>query len=363
MSALPALTRSYFTRANQTFPGGTTTQALIEAQWGWHLLMNLLDLAAGGSTGGSRAANSIWIPRGASNGTTATAITSAGVSNATVATIISSTFTPGQWVRGASPGTPHTWALVENTTLGYELLLNWTAGAGGCSVAIAKSGTFGVGTGSTTGTTTQFPLPATAQAATICMNGTAWNSTDAGGYAHFGDTTNLNGVNYVHFTVAATGEFHFEMSRAGLGCFSSFVAVWKTINNAGGDTQNTFLFASDTTATGRGTPGSARASAAGFTSGRTPNTGYLTNGGIIYPMAGNTTAVALQGTDVLSSAYNATSCDVMSIAPQYLRRGTLPDWHWIGIGPVGGSIPDIATQVRTIIGDLVLPFTAVAPLI
>jgi hypothetical protein len=356
MSALPAHTRNYFTQANQPFGSNNTTQLLLEQYYTWCLHANILGIAPGGTTSGSRVSTSVWIMRGSSNGTSADAVTATGVT-AAHNYWGGATFSAANFVRG-SGGAAHSWALFENTTLGYELLINFSATAGYLGGGIAHTGTFTVGSGSPTA------HPIATAASVVCLGQNTFDTTSGGQYPIFGDTSVTGAVNYFHFTCADTGEFHCEMSHATEGCFSSFIGVWASTGAQAGDNNNMFLLSGDTAATGRGVWAVSRYGNSAACASRQPSGVQKSGGGIVVPYYGaSSSVVAGQGVDSISSNYLAAPVDIIEVSPVYVRRGTLPDLYIVGTAPVGGSIPNTTSQIRTVIGDMIFPFISVVPLL
>jgi len=358
VATLPAHTRNYFTRANMPLgsPANNTTQVYIESYYVWNLVHVLTNQLTTGTTGGTRHANSIWICRGSSNASTFSAITSPGVAG-TNHWYNGGTF-PGAFTRGAV-GTPHHWILLENVFSGYELMINFSQNAGYLCMNLAKTGTHQ----NTGNSTSQFP-PASPTNASMQLQKAGYNSvTDGGQSPIFGDTTNFGNTNYNHITLADNGDFLFFMSRAGLGCFTSFVGVWTTTGAQTGDVHNTVVISGDSTASGRGTPGAGFLSGNSFMGYRSPNGTTGTNGGVITYITSGTQVVMGQGIDGVSGSYNSAPLDVISLSPQYARRGQLTDIYQVGTAAVGNAIPNSAAQLRTIVGDIIVPFISVIPLI
>jgi hypothetical protein len=350
MSALPALTRAYFTRGNQAF-SLTDTRDHIEAIYTWYLAMNLLDLSVAGTTGGTRVAASVWICRGSSNGTTYNTITSPGVAGVNH---WSSTFNAAEFVRGSNV-VSHSWMLLENVGLGYELLINYSTTVGCLCVSIAPSGWFAGGT------LAQFPV-CSPTSRSVQLRQTAYAAGGGGEYSLFGDTITFGGVNYFHFTTSATGEFHVAMSRVGTSCLTNWFALWRSVGQITVDTLNTFLLCSLSagTATGRGSPSAASIAAPAFCASLQYGNVQKNSGGV-GTLYSSIQQIMDYGVNTITGEYETMSCDIVEVSPVCYRRGALPDIYMIGTATVGGSIPSTVAQERTIMGQLVLPMTLVIP--
>jgi hypothetical protein len=254
--------------------------------------------------------------------------------------------------------------LLENTTLGYELLIHYPATAINIGIILAKSGNFTAGTGNNTTN----PTPSSPVQGIALGQGTI----SAGGESPIGFWGNSTGgfigsVMYFHFTVADTGEFHFETSMqgynptAGTYPFLQFVAVWKTTGQQTGDTNNCFLFF-DALTTTRGVCQGARIVLSAFAACTTPSNVQQIIGGIAVADTGNVLPLNVYGTDALSGNFLSWPCDFYGVTPQLCRRGSFPDIYLISAAAVASSVPSTSSQIRIVIGDMVWPFISVVPL-
>ena len=352
---LPATTRAYWTRANVPFTATANTTDLNGFNL-WAMAMVLCDLISTGTASGTRSAGSIWNHRGSSDGAGAfTAIGAAGSSNS-----------PNRWYNaGAYPGlvkgsngSNHHWILLENTTLGMELMLNFSqnADSGYVCWSAGKSGAFSGGTANTCPN-------ASAGVTSFQLGQVAYSAGDGGQIAAWVDST-FGSTFRGHITVAPNGEFWWAASRGGSGCFCFFGSLWVTTGQQAGDPYNQFLLGQSNGSTGRGTAIAGYLEAQAFCSSRAPGGAQAGAGGLVLPRAGGSAIVTGLGTDALSGAYNAVKLDVWQYSPQYVRRGTLPDWYACGTEAVGAPIPAAgAGQERVVIGDLILPCMVVQPLV
>ena len=83
---LPALTRSYFGRVNQSYGANNTSQIILESTWAWYFAQNLLNLSSAGTASPSHSchANSVWICRGSGDSTGSTTAVTAKCSTITL---------------------------------------------------------------------------------------------------------------------------------------------------------------------------------------------------------------------------------------------------------------------------------------
>lgn len=343
MATLPAQTRNYHSRVNIPFDTNNTSQIIQESYYAWGLYSCLTNQNTTGSTGGTRHANSTWIVRGSSDASTGSAISAPGVAGTD--RWGGATFS-GSFTRGSN-STSHHWVLMENTSLGQELLINMSQNAGYLTVSTAITGTFSGGT--------VLACPSASNtSAPVQLDQTAYSSGDGGQFYLFLDTTNTGLTNYLHFTCADTGEFWFGMSRAGLGIIFNWISLWKsTGQHVSDNVYNIFLLSSRNTYTRAGLGGT-YINGTGFCASRHPNGAQKNNGGILQPYT-NSVMVADLGIDSLSGQYNSFPCEIMEYSPTVCRRGSLPDIYQIGTATPGSSIPDSANQIRTVAGGLIIP--------
>lgn len=349
---LPATSRNYFTRANMPFGANNTTQVLIESYYLWLMQAVLRDIFTPGSTGGTRHANSIWICRGSSNAVAGGAVSGVGVAGTDR---WGGAVFPANFVRGNN-STAHHWMLLENVALGYELLLNFSTNDAYMTFSIGKSGCF------TGGSVSACPVPTTTQTCTQAGQA-GYNTSDNGQVSFFGDTTNFGNTMYAHFTCADTGEFHFGMSRVGLGTLFNWVGIWASQGYQVGDTNAMFVLSGDTTTTGRGAMNAARIATSAFCASRQPNGNQKSNGGIAVAFTASTNIFNAQTVDAINAQYKAAALTVLDLSPQYVSRGSLIDMYIMSEGPVAASIPTAAAQERVLFGNLIAPMKSVAPLV
>lgn len=339
LPALPALTKTYSCRANVPFQDNTTAVNMAKSLI-FSLVKNMLNTLAGGTTAGSRHANSVWTVKYSCDSVTA-GTPGDGVDR--WATFANAVF--------ANNGVAHSWFVLENTTLGYQVCvdLNNTAATNVGFVAAEIATPFSGGTTLTRPTATNEFL----------MGTTTISST--ANFLFISDTTTGN-FNWTHYITADTGEFFFLSSRTGLGMFSTYMSMQKTTNPQAGDTRNVFLLG-HSILTGRGAPSyAALTQAATGCVGRQSNGGVNTLGGIQNAGTfGATVWPGSSGIDSLSGNYPAYPCHVATLSTTKTYRGQLPDLYQIAQAPSAGSVPSAAAQERIIAGDYVVPFPTVNP--
>jgi len=320
----------------------------------WALSAGMLNLHTTGALVGARHANSIAICRGSSNGVTGGAVTGVGVPGTN--RWGGGTF-PGNFIRGAG-GVNHHWMLVEFVFMGLEVLLDFGSTATAWGINVAPSGTW------SGGTVSQCPA-ASLDARVTCLNQVAFESTQAGNSATMGDSTFFGGTNYWHYTCADSGEFHFECSRVGLGCFFNFVSLWKPVGGPGADLFPYVLLNGDGTATGRGSPGSYRMGQGAFCAARSNfNVGdqQKNGGGVAALVVDGSPVITATAIDAGTAEWNSAPMYFFETSPQVMKRGLLPDLQAIADAPVGASFPTTAAQTRVVVGNMVVPFNGTVPL-
>lgn len=339
LPALPALTKTYSARGNVPFQDNTTALNLARSIL-FSLKEHMKNTLAGGTTSGSRHANSVWTVKYSCDGTTA-GVAGDGIDRwASIANVIF-----------ANNGVAHSWFVLENTTLGYQVCID-------CNNAAATNVGFvaaEIATPFTGGTTLTRPT---------ATNEFQMGSTSTGPTVNFTFITDVTtgNFNWTHYITADDGQFFFLVSRTGLGLFPTFMSMQKTTNPQTGDTRNVFLMG-QSLLTSRGTPqytviGKSALGCVGRNqNGSTNTTGGIQNSGTF----GATDWPGANGIDALSGNYPSYPCHVASLGTQDTYRGQLPDFYQIGQAPVGGSVPSTAAQERIIAGDFVVPFPGVNP--
>ena len=342
MAALPAVSRTLHSRANIPY-ADTSSQLNLARSFMFSLIRCLINTESGGTPTNARPANSIWTVRGSSDGVAN--FSTAGVNHIAARTNL-------VW---AANGVNHSWIWLENTTLGYQIVLdciNATETNIRLSAARTASGAY------TGGSLTQAPSS---------TEEFLWGTTSTG-FTNVSWMTDLTtgGTQNTHFTVADNGEFQFFASRAGTTVCHVYMALLRTVNGPVGDVRNTF-WVGGSAASGRGMPAGATLCAASTgVVGRNPNgVAIATQGGGSNHVAGGTVLFGggTYGTDAISGKYNSVALQVWGAnAGQYSYRGLIPDMYTVTTVAVGTSIPSAAAQTRTVVGDFIIPFPSTVAL-
>lgn len=339
MANLPALTKTYSARGDKAFPDVSAALQVSRSAM-FNTMQHLTDTATGGSTSGTRHANSVWTVKGSSDSVTAN--TSGTNLWAALANLV--------W---AAAGVAHSWIWLENTTLGYQMVIDLVnATDTNANFVFTKVSTPFAG-GSTTA------RPANAAAEFIA------GSTSTGSPTVQFISDQSAGSHYSHFVCADDGQFFLLFSRAGSGRFQTFLALQKSINAGAGDTHNVFaIFGTDNTA--RGVPSvSFNAGTQTGCVAREPDGTIPAGGGMLRMHFGTQTdynGSGNAGTDAVTGKYSTFPCLVASCSSgQFSVRGTIPDMYHITTATVGSSIPSAAAQERIVAGDFVLPMPGVVP--
>lgn len=357
---LPAtLTRDYTSRVNIPFGSNNNTARVLLSRAVWNIMHVLVNDATTGEAGGvARSPESIWIVRGSTDGVGGhSAVTAVGVANPTNLWGTTPAAFPVAGLVDGGAGTNHHWILLENVNLQYELLLNITQSisSGYVCFSAGRSGTFSGGNANT-----QPP----ANGNSFQGGNASYSAYDGGQMTWWADVT--YGTDFrSHITVAPSGEFWAATSRVGAGVFNSFLSLWKSTGSHVTDTvHNCFLAASSNDITTRGSCKFGLFSNNNFLAYRSPSGALKGYGGIEYPMvAGGYSTIAGQPTSGFTGKFAAMECNAVELQPHY-RRGILPDWYMCGTEAVGASQPAAgATQLRVVVGDLILPCVGVTPLL
>lgn len=335
MATLPAVSRTLCSRINQPYENSTTQLNLARSVI-FSLITNLINTASVGTLTGTRHANSVWTVRGSSDGSAN--FSTAGVNHIAARTNLI-------W---AANGANHSWIWLENTTLGYQIVID-CINATETNIRISASRT--ASAPYTGGSLTQSPTS---------TEEFFWATTSIGftNVSYLTEVT-TGGTQNTHFVVAENGEFMFMASRAGTGICHLFIGFQRTIGGPVGDVRNTFWLGATATS-GRGAPTGPQITQVDGVVGRNPNgVAVATQGGGSAHAAGGTVLFGggTFGTDAISGRYNSTALSVWSAnAGQYAYRGTIPDMYTITSVNVGTSIPSAAAQTRTVVGDYIIAF-------
>lgn len=338
MASLPAVSKTMSSRGNVPFGANGSTLQLMQSA-AFNLIQHLKDTASGGSTSGTRHANSVWTVKGSCDGTTAN----------TAGSDLIAARTNLLW---GNAGAARSWWWAENATLGYQIVIDCLNSAQNLVIAVAPIAAPFAG-----GTTTTRPVNLASEF--------LWNTTSTGDSStQFLADVETGNSNYTHFACADDGQFFFLVSRSGAGIFSTFVALQKTTGTS--DTRNVFLLG-HSVSSARGAP--ANNTMNGTSNGcvgRNPNgAAVCTAGGVDRVYAGGSDYYGAGIlTDAVSGKYNVSACSVWSATVgQAAYRGILPDLYSVPAVTVGSSIPSAAAQTRLVCGDFIIPFPGVVPIL
>jgi len=349
VATLPALVKTYSCRANVPFQGNATAKELAQSMI-WSLKENLTGTLTGGSTSGARHANSLWTVKSSTNGGGVGALND-GIDRWTAHTSL-------VWAASASP---HSWIILENATLGYQICIDCSSATTSViGITVTEIGAPYIG-GSFSGA-----RPISTAGGGLTPGEFAMGTTGTGVGATFtfiSDVVVLN-FNWTHFITEVDGSFHFLSSRTGFDIFTTWMSLKKTVNNTVTDTRNIFI-GGESSNGGRGVPTTAMLSTFTGQHGLRPNGSHPgTSGGA--QQAGNfanTSYPSNSGIDALSGNYLAFPVGVICVGTQVAYRGEIPDLYSVGLATVGASIPSVAAQERVIAGNFIIPFPGVAPTI
>lgn len=345
MPAVPAPIRTWSSRMNVPFTVANTATNALQTQFAaWSLKQHLIDAhTSDGTLYGSRAPNSVWTVVGSSDGATAGMD---GVDRWTT------TFTASKLVRAAT-GSAHSWIVLQNSTSGIQVCIDLNGtNSGQCAITYTRSA-FPFTGGSIT---TRPTAAANNEWMSGLQRGTTPNTSSSGGNIIAESTTNQ--VMYTHFSCAEDGTFHFEVSRAGSGYCSVFIALWRTSGANPSDTRNWYAI-HDTSDTTRGAPrhNTNGNGITGSTSGTTARntTGAICNtGGIRLVSFGNTPYPGANGNvDALTGNYYAEPLEVREISPQMIDRGYFADIVFIGNVTIGSTYPEV-NPTHFVVGDVLV---------
>lgn len=338
MAALPALTKTWYSRCNR--PIASSASALLIAQSDiFAFKEHLKDTATGGTTGGgTRNAASAWVTKGSCDGT----------SFNTSGTDLIAAHTNLIWSSGGN----RSWWWGECAALGYQIVVECGAAASTnlCVAAAPIATPFTGGSLTARPTSTQEFLWGT-------------GSLGAGTTVAFLSDVVTGGTNYTHFICADDGQFWFLTSRAGTGIFSTCCGLVKTTGST--DPRAVYLVGTTLSSSRGAMSRSQLFDSNNGSMSRAPNgvgthTGGFTTGGY----AGGSNYLSAGGTDANTGKYLAFPVDAYSnAAAQYAWRGRVPDFASVGVRPVGDCYPSTAAPERVVVGDALIPCPGVAPIV
>ena len=345
MPAVPAPIRTWSSRMNVPFTmANSATEALKQQFVFWSLKQHLINAhTSDGTLYGTRSPNSVWTVVGSSDGTTAALD---GVDRWTT------TFDASKLVRAAT-GTAHSWIVLQNSTSGIQMCIDLNGtNSGQCAIIYTRSA-FPFSGGNTT---TRPTAAANNEWQSGLSRGSSPDTTTQGGRIIEESTTSQ--VMYTHFSCAEDATFHFEVSRAGSGWCSVFIALWRTTAANASDTRNWYAI-HDTIDTTRGAPrhntnGNGIAGQTAGTTGRNASGAICNTGGIRQVTFGGTTYPGANGNiDSITGNYSAEPLEVREISPQLIDRGYFADIVFIGNVTIGSVYPAV-NPTHFVVGDVLV---------
>lgn len=355
----PSLSKAYCCTLNVATTDNSST-VNIDKNLVWMLkaaLMNQL----GAPTTGTRHVNSVWTCYGSSNGTTAAMD---GVDR------WGSTFSAASLVQGSSNNVPHSWIVLQNTTLGVQLLfdlLNNTFTSAG-RIAFTP-----ITTPFTVAATATHSPPITGQSVSYEQNNDSVSTS--GVYWNFHLSTSTATGHRASFTFDDDGEFYFLMHRKGLRYFTGSMCG---IRPAGGPAtpliSTSFALWGDgvngTSTTLKGWPQSQSNGRGGLTTRSAFGTlqgsasSFLDIGNVAAPTARYDSCDQYRNkiADVRPGTVYYTPVLVWDNSPSVAYRGVVPDVYHVTGGGTGISFPNVASQTHIGAGFYAIPLQGGVPI-
>jgi hypothetical protein len=346
MAVLPAISRSWCTRANIPIPNNSSTRN-VGNSFLWNLKECLLNTLGGGTLTGVRHANSVWTVVRSCDGV-AYGATEDGVDR------IGTPYNSTKFVRN-STSSAHSWIILRNSYIGHDMLISCNANSDTTSRVAFTPTSSPFGTGSVTAdpptTSFSFQFGSNADSTTTATI----NVADVTSGATF----------YSHFIADDFGNFIYLWSKVGSGIFSGMVSLIQSVGAHPSDTFNRFAFGgtATSTSTSLGTPYVSSAHGPSGCTSRAPD-GGANSGGVTALCAGSATALSENNWkgDSLTNEVRFVQAHVFSNSP-LAYRGVLPDIYEVIGGGVGVSYPNVASQTWISAGNYLLPFLSTQPLL
>lgn len=340
----PALSKNYCTRANIPVTD-TSSSTNISRNLIWFIKAALKNDITTGSMSGVRHANSVWTCVGSSDGVTAAldGTDRWGTVSYDSTKIVS-----------ANNNSPHSWILLQNTTLGYQLLLDF------CTTSVSQVRV------AITPTTHPFVLAGTAtHSPPVTTKSVAWAQSADSVSSTTSMTSDVSAptVHYCSITFDDSGEFWWITHRNGIAYCTGGMALFRLIDTAPNDQYSVFLFGGSTGGgynNGKGWPSEYPTNAM---NGQSP-IGTAASGGAAYAQIGSNQfgIVATFFVDDFTDKAYYWPVRVWSISP-LVYRGKIPDAYNVAHAGVGASVPSVSGQTHIILGTEAIPFVGNVPLI
>lgn len=349
----PALSKAYCSYINVATTNNTST-ANIEKNY-WWMLKAALRNELGSTTAGTRHANSVWTCIGSSDGVTAALD---GVDR------WGATFDPTKLI--SNNGGSHSWIILENITLGVQILLDLngtgaTATAGG-RIALTKISV----PWALDATATRSP-PATSVSYARGVNG---DSASSIGYFITPTTTTVSVIHYASITFDDNGEFYFVAHRSGLfAAFGGAICI-RAIDGQHGVSTNVYLFGETSNGFNPSInniwPSTNNARANGgfirniFGAAAVSNTA---DGIAQTAIAGTAISSQKWGPDVITNKIYYQPVRAFNVISGLAYRGYFPDLYQTNAPGNGVSYPTVSTQTHIQFNTFIIPMLGGVPLI
>jgi hypothetical protein len=346
MAVLPAISRSWCTRANIPIPDNSSTRN-VGNSFLWNLKECLLNTSVGGTLTGVRHANSVWTVVRSSDGAAAGA-TEDGIDR------WGTPYNASKFVRNTT-GNAHSWIILRNSYIGHDMIIACNANSDKAGrVAFTLSSTpFGAGSVTASPPITSSPSFAY-----------GISSDAVGSSISLSEDVTSGATFYSHFIADDFGNFIYLYSKVGSGIFSGMVSLIQSVNAHVSDTFNRFAFGGTAVVSGKGTPSCANAArtTAGCTS-RGPDNSAPTGGATCISAGGTSPLAENTGrSDSRSGEVRFVQVHVFSDSP-LAYRGVLPDIYEVIGGVTGTSYPTIANQTWVSVGNYLFPFLSTQPIL
>lgn len=330
--SIPVLVDTWWTRGEVSYPDTSTAQQICQSHL-WMIKEALLDTLAGGSTSGTRAGASVWTVEGSSNSTTAAMD---GVDR------WGASFTPANIVRAPS-GSPHSWIVLRNTTLGVWFCIDYASSSDTTCVFTYSRSAF------TGGSTTAKPT---------ATNETSIGSSSIGTAVTFKSDTTITTHRFL-ISVNSTGEFHIATNRNGSGIFDFYMTCGTFRNQRVGDTwPNYFTLHASASSRGAGTGTSPFGSTNCGIRTRDSAT-RVSTGGILNDFGfGSSYHSAFTNLDALDGRWLCIpmyAMDNQTVSNSGFRGNVQDMYRLVGNPVVGGKYPFTGPQTMVVVGDLLIP--------
>lgn len=245
----------------------------------------------------------------------------------------------------------HSWIVLENSNLGYQMLIDLNGGIGSLRISFSP-------TSSPFAAFSTASPPAPTEAWHIGSAGNLNNTT----FLIFSDCANYNQDHYMHFTVSSEGEFAVLTNRLGIGYFNSFFAFVSCSDTHASDTRK-FLTMVDNVAS---LPGPPRGTTSGLFGGagqvmrRVTGGALASNGGFMHCGIAGGYAMETVGPN-----YATNKIDLFPLkyycASTPMYGGYVPDFYFSTKGNVAKSLKINSVKKYILSNCLLMPFVDISP--